>query len=165
MTGLKNFLKERLVLKDEFIKEDMGEVVIKRSIKQRPKNKHEVCLIFDSKQARDLVKAQGHHLTNHREEAGMRLQIPDHLQKNFRTLMSVAYDLKKTNRNLRCNIKFDEDTLGLYMDIQKDNGEPWKRIHLDLAARTLGSRSCRRSGAPAKMEDDEILSLLGDASE
>ena len=53
-----------------------------------------------------------------REEAGMRLNIPDHLKKDFAALMNLSYDLKRKDKDLKRNIKFDEDTLGLFMDIQ-----------------------------------------------
>ena len=94
----------------------------------------------------------------------MRLHIPDHLQKDFQTLMSLAFDLKKTNPQLRRNVKFDEETLGLFMDLQTDKDGDWKRVKPDQARRALSRRPKGKEG-PTGLEDDEILSLLGGSTE
>ena len=49
----------------------------------------------ESKQIRDAVKASAANLANHRDTAGMRLHVPDHLQRDFRALMNLSFDLKK----------------------------------------------------------------------
>ena len=143
----------------------MGQVTIKRNVERKPKNKYEVCVTFETKQIRDVVKAQGHNLAGFRDEAGMRLHVPDHLQKDFRALMAVAYDLKRNNKDLRRNVKFNEEMLGLYMDIQTEPEGSWRRIRPQHSYKALGSRTRNRSGAPAEIGEDEILSLLGDKSE
>ena len=110
------------------------------------------------------MKSKGPNLANYRDEAGMRLQIPDHLQKDFKALMSVAYDLKKTNADLRRNIKFDEENLGLYMDVCTKKDGNWRRIRPAHAYKVLEGKKDDRNG-PEDMEEDEIRSLLGDVSE
>ena len=91
----------------------------------------------------------------------MRLQIPDGLQKDFKALMALAYDLKQTNKELKRNVKFDEESLGLFMDIQTDKDGEWKRVRPQQAYRAL---KARKSG-PSEMQEDEIKSLLGDQSD
>ena len=118
LDGLKEFLTEKLMMDKQFVDEDLGEVRIRRNIERRPKYKDEVCVTFESKEIRDAIKAKGPALANFREEAGMRLQIPDMLQKDFKALMSVAYDMKRTNKELKRNVKFDEESMGLFMDLQ-----------------------------------------------
>ena len=161
--GLKDFLKNRLLLDDSFIEEDMGAVTIKRNV-EKPKNKDEVCVIFESKQVRDKIKAQGPSLANYREEAGMRLQIPDYLQKDFKTLMALAYDMKKSNKELRRNVKFNEESLGLYIDIQTKREGEWRRIRPQQAAKAFQTRKAGKIDGPTEMDDDEIQSLLGEQS-
>ena len=156
--GVKEFLKEKLAMSETFVNEDMGEISVKRSVERRPKNKDEVCVEFESKQVRDIVKAQGPNLANYREAAGMRLQIPDSLQKDFKALMAVAYDVKKVNKDLKRNVKFDEESLGLFMDVQMERDGDWKRIRPHHAYRALGTRS---RGGPEEMEEDEIRTVLG----
>ena len=141
----------------------MGEVIVKRNVERRPKNKDEVCVEFENKQIRDTIKAQGPQLANYREEAGMRLQIPDSLQKDFKALMAIAYDMKKTNKDLKRNVKFDEEALGLYMDIQTEKEGEWKRVRPHQAYRALDNRKNR--DGPAEMDEDEISSLLGASNE
>lgn len=153
--GLYAFLKDKLKLDQDFVDNDMGQVTIKKNIERKPKNKFEVCVTFESKQIRDVVKAQGHNLAGFRDEAGMRLQIPDYLQKDFHALMSVAYNLKKSNKDLRRNMD----------DIQTVTDGDWRRIRPQQAYKALGTRTRKRSGAPTEIDDEEILSLLGDQSE
>ena len=157
--GLKDFLMDKLALDRTFVEQDMGPVIIKRNIEWRQKSKDEICVEFENKQVRDVVKALGHQLANYREEAGMRLQIPDSLQKDFKALMAVAYDKKKTNKDLKRNVKFDEENMALFMDLDGD----WKRIRPQQAYKALESRS--RSGGPEDMDEDEIKTLLGETSE
>ena len=164
--GLRKFLETKLALDKEFIEQDMGQVVIKRNLEKRPRNKDEICVYFETKQIRDHVKSKGPNLANYRDEAGMRLQIPDHLQKDFKALMSVAYDLKKTNPDLRRNIKFDEENFGLYMDVCMKKDGDWKRIRPAHAYRVLeGKREEGNRNGPEDMDEDEIRSLMGDITE
>ena len=161
VTGVKEFLMEKLDMDERFVEHDMGPVVVRRSVERKQKNKDEVCVEFENKQIRDLIKAQGPNLAKHREEAGMRLQIPDGLQKDFKALMALAYDLKQTHKELKRNVKFDEENLGLFMDVQTEKDGTWKRIRPHQAYKTLKTR---RNG-PEEMEEDEIKSLLGEQSE
>ena len=162
--GVKEFLKEKLAMDETFLNEDMGHLVVKRHMERRQRNKDEVCVEFETKQIRDMVKAQGPNLANYREEAGMRLQIPDNLQKDFKALMAVAYDMKKTNKEVRRNVKFDEEGLGLFMDIQTEKDGDWKRIRPQQAYKALGARATSRGG-PAEMEEDGIRTLLETADD
>ena len=92
----------------------------------------------------------------------MRLQIPDGLQKDFKALMSLAFDMKKKNKDLRRNVKFDEDELGLFMDVQAERDGEWRRIKPHQAYEALRTRS-RKYNGPGDMDADEIKSLLGDS--
>ena len=163
--GLEDFLRNKLAMDASFVKEDMGQVSVRRVMERRPKNAQEVCVTFETKQVRDLVKAQGPNLATYRDEAGMRLQVPDHLQKNFRALMLVAYDLKKKYPDLRRNIKFDEEKLDMFMDFQLEKEAGWRRIGPDQAARILGGRTRKRSGGPEDLKDDKIKSLMAEDQE
>ena len=52
---------------------------------------------FETKEIRDAVKANAANLANFREMAGMRLHLPNFLQKQFKDLMALYYDLKKAH--------------------------------------------------------------------
>ena len=119
-TGLEEYLRTKLRMDERFVKEELGEVTIAKPRDPRNKDKaqNEYVVTFENKQVRDEVKAAASNLANFREEAGMKLHVPDHLRRDFQTLMNVSYDLKKKNPDLKRNIKFDEDDLGLYMDLK-----------------------------------------------
>lgn len=148
---------------DKDFVEDIGELIIKLNKDPRAKTEKKAVVTFESKQIRDSVRAQAYKLANHHGQAGMRLHLPDHLQKDFKSLMSLAYEMKKKNPDLKRNVKFDEDTLGLYMDVQVEKDGSWRRISADQSKK-IGAPASKRGG-PAGMEDDVIRSLLGGTDE
>ena len=147
---------------EDFIRDDLGRVAVKAVRDPRSKIKHEVVVEFETKQLRDAVKAKAINLANCRDEAGVRLELPDHLQKSFRLLMNLAYDMKQKNSGLKRNIKFDEEDLGLYMDVQVERDGSWRRIRLDRA-REWASKRKRRG--PEDIDAEELKSLVGSDSE
>ena len=161
--GLETFLKEKLRLDERFIREDLGQITIRRNKDLRAKNKDEVFVTFETKDIRDAVKAQAPNLANYRENAGMRLHLPNHLQKDFKALMGLSYDMKKKNPDLKRNVKFDEDDLGLFMDVQMRKDGPWRRIKPEQARRAIETSGSRRNG-PDNMQADEIAGFLGGSS-
>ena len=76
-----------------------------------------------------------------REPGGIRLAVPDYLQKNFRSLENIAYKIKQNHPNLKRNIKLDDNRLDIYMDIKIDDSADWRKIlpeHAREAAATSG---------------------------
>lgn len=59
--------------------------------------------------------------------------------------MSLSYELKKKNKDLKRNVKFDESDLGLYMDLQIERDGSWRRVKPDQA-RQANSRSGTKDG-------------------
>ena len=116
---------------------------------------------FETKEVRDMIKAQAPNLANFGDECGMRLQIPGHLQRDFRSLMSLSYELKKKNPDLKRNVKFDENDLGLFMDIQVKRNGRWNRVKPEQARKavedTIGNGA---STGPDTLGEDELSSLL-----
>ena len=122
MTGLKQYLTDRLDMEQDFVG-DLREIRIRKVYERRPRYVNEVIVTFEDKQIRDSIKAQAYKLASHREEAGMRLHIPDHLQRVFRSLMNVSFDMKKKHPSLKRSVKFDEEEQSLYMDVQLAEGQ------------------------------------------
>ena len=88
----------------------------------------------------------------------MRLHIPDHLQKKFRALMNLSYDLKKKFQDLKRNVKFDEDGLTLFMDIQTAAEGDWKRVEAEQAVRLASRRRpAMMTSTIGSQELDELL--------
>ena len=114
---------------------------------------------FESKEVRDAVKANAPDLANFRDAACMHLQLPNYLQKDFKTLMALSYDLKKKNPHLKRNVKFDENDFGLFMDLQLERDRHWKRVKPEQARKALAAAGDKRGG-PAELEADELTGLL-----
>ena len=157
---LEAFLVDKLRMDRRFVQEEMGEVKIRKHRDPRSKVKDEVIVEFECKEVRDAIKAQGPNLANFREEAGMRLHLPNHLQKDFRALMGLSYELKKKNPDLRRNVKFDEGDLGLFMDIQISKDGRWRQIKPEQAKLAYSGNGQSDTG-PQDMDVDELASLLG----
>ena len=160
--GVRSFLEDKLGVEEDFM-DNAGHIEVKKVYERKSKFTDEVVVTFIDKGTRDAVKARAPALANFRDEAGMRLQVPDHLQKTFRALMNLSYDLKKKHPTLRRSIKFDEDSLGLYMDIQMDSDAEWKRIDAEQALKANQRRT--RTAGPSQFSQDEIEDLLGQTAE
>lgn len=93
--GLEDFLVEKLRLDLDFIRDELGQTLIKQYKDPRSKIKDEICVTFETKDIRDAVRAQASNLENF-PQAGMRLHVPNLLQKDFKALMGLSYDLKKS---------------------------------------------------------------------
>ena len=157
---LDKYLSDKLDMDKEFI-EDMGEVGIRRVIERKPKYKDEAIVTFEDKRIRDAVKAQAYKLGNSGDEIGMRLHLPDHLQKSFRALMGLSFDMKKKFPGLRRSVKFNEDTMDLYMDIQTSNEADWRRIEAEQAVKAAARRPGRGDSNRTTLMAEDIEGLLG----
>ena len=157
MEALDSYLQGKLGLEADFLPE-AGRVFIKLNKDPRAKVKNEAVVTFETKEVRDAVRARAARLANFREEAGMRLEVPDHLQKDFRSLMNLAYDLKEKNPDLKRNIKFDEEDCGLFMDIQMKKDGPWRRIKPKQAKKVARTR---KEVGPVIMSEEDITGCLG----
>ena len=154
------YLKDRLDMDKEFV-DDMGEVGIRRVIERRPRYKDEAIVTFEDKRIRDAVKAQAYKLSNSGDRVGMRLHLPDHLQKSFRALMGLSFDMKKKFPGLRRSVKFSEDTMDLYMDIQTSSNADWRRIDSEQAVKAAARRPGRRDSNRTTLMAEDIEGLLG----
>ena len=157
--SLEDYLENKLRMDRTFKGEDLGQVVLTKVREPKNKNKDEFVVLFESKQVRDEIKAAASNLANHRETAGMKLHVPDHLQKEFQSLMNLSYDLKKKHPALKRNIKFDEDDGGLFMDLQSEEGAEWRRVKPSQAQ---AANKRRGNGRTRSIEEGELKDLLGE---
>lgn len=102
-----------------------------------------VLVTFENVETRDLVRAGAKNLAG--VDAGLRLEIPDHLLGSFRVLNDLAFELKKKNGNLKRNIKFDDANLDLAMDVCPDTGRQWRTVTPGEARQTLAGRRTRKT--------------------
>ena len=160
--GLEDYLLNKLRLDRSFIDEELGHVELIRPREPRNKNKDEIIAVFETKQVRDAVKAAAPNLANFRDSAGMRLHVPDHLQRDFQTLMNLSFDLKKKHPSLKRNVKFDEEDGGLFMDLKQDETAEWKRVKPSQAA---AANKGRRANGTKSLGEDELRSMLSGGEE
>ena len=160
--AFESFLKDKLRLDESFIRDELGEVDIRRHRDPRTKTKEEVIVRFESKEIRDTVRAQAPNLANF-QESGMRLHIPNHLQKDFKALMGLSFDMKKRHPHLRRNVKFDENDHGLFMDMQLEREGSWRRVKPEQARQALSKSGKLDRTGPVTMAADEVVDLLGES--
>ena len=147
---------------DSFLENELGDITVKKIIQKKGGHKDEACVTFESREIRDHVNAQASNLANFRGDAGMLLHLPDHLQKTFKALMSLAYDLKKKFTGLKRSVKFDDEEKSLYMYIQLRQDDNWKRIFPEQALKAAAARPSGARIGPATLELEDIESLLGE---
>lgn len=78
--SLVDYLTNRLNMDDSTI-DNLGELRIRKVFERRPRYADEVIVTFEDKGRRDAVKSHTYKLAEHRDKAGMRLHVPDHVQK------------------------------------------------------------------------------------
>lgn len=74
--------------------------------------------------------------------------------------MNLSFELKKKHAELKRSVKFDEESLSLFMDIQLKSGGTWKRIGAERAMRTALERR-QDEGRTEEIGEEELGELLG----
>ena len=109
------YLVDTLQMERDII-DDVQHFKIRRVRSARGKHANEVIIKFPDVETRDAVRSAAPKLAG-RKDLGMRLEIPESLRPSLRALESVSYLMKKNNPALKRNVKFDDETLDLVMDL------------------------------------------------
>ena len=118
----------------------MGPVTCRPTGSTRPANiKNEYSVTFTLKAVRDAVRGAASRLGACAEPCGIRLEVPDFLQADFRALENIAFRIKRKHPNMRRNVKLDDDRLGVIMDIKVSENAEWSRILPEHARAASGS--------------------------
>ena len=155
-TGLRIFLNDKLKLGDDQIRE-LGHIKFKRMKEPASKAKKEVLCTFETKEARDLVKAASKNLAGHEGDIGLRAQYPGFLVDTFRTFETIAFHLRSGDPNVRRSVKFDDAAMDLVMDIKL--GDEWRRILPAEAKKTLEENPHIKRG-PEEISSLSLSQLL-----
>ena len=156
LAWLCNFLRKELRMTEDFVNNEMSEVTIRKNKDMKVKIKDEIIVQFECKQIRDSVKAQAANLAGN-ELAGIRLEILDHLKKDFRALMNLTYDTKKKKKKEAFGWM---KTIWAYAWTSKLIG---RRIKPEQSIQINGCSS--RRGGPAGFDTNELQSLVGSGNE
>ena len=138
--------------------------IVPSGAKGPPPIRDEYICTFDTKDTRDMVRANASNiaLLPASSPAGIRLEIPDFLQNNFKVLQNAAYQIKQNNRGAKRNVLFDDDKMDLALDIKLSDAVGWQRIS-PAEARTAGARAGKGPSARKNLDASEISSMMGSA--
>ena len=81
--------------------------------------------------------------------AGMRIEVPSHLQRDFRILFKFGQTLRaKHGAGTRRHVKFDDVERTLFLNARLPGDDAWSRISVDVAKKGLRAREL--------VSDDEV---------
>ena len=105
--------------------------VIEAAPSRRGRIKNEIVVTFKTAADRDLVQSFAPNLKELQGKAGVRVDIPEHLQTTFKVLEEHANGIKgKYKEAVRRSIMFDDSSRCLMLDICLPNSSNWHRICL-----------------------------------
>ena len=150
------FLIDKLGLDRDAVCDSLVPETVRRIVEPRSKIQNEALVVFGSPHIRDSVKAAGFKLEGQR--AGIRIEVPNYLKSDFQVLQSVSYRMKLAHPGIKRSIKFDDENLGLILDVQIP-GKDWTRIRPNQARAAKRSDPLLRSG-PAKLSSEMITEAI-----
>ena len=136
--------------------DNVGTITVRRVVEPRSKIKDEVVVEFETAPLRDSIKALGYKLEG--MAAGIRIEVPNFLRSDFHALQNLSYKLKLTSKDMKRSLKFDDESLGMVLDIQMP-GEDWRRIRPEQARQAGRSDPSLRAG-PEEMSGDMIAGVV-----
>ena len=154
--SVRHFLQELLGYEDEEIDRDISQFSVRRVIEPRSKIVDEVVVEFAAPPIRDSVKSRGFKLEG--KAAGIRIEVPHFLRSDFQVLQNLSYKMKVGNRSMKRSIKFDDEAMGVILDVQLP-GEEWRRIRPEQARLAGRTDPSLRSG-PLEMSVDMIAGAV-----
>ena len=133
------------------------------------KIKDEVLVTFRSANLRDNAASHARNLGNCVDEknfptAGIRPEIPDHLNGLHKELKIYGGILRRNHgEGLRRNIKFDDSSLSLYMDVRLPGADEWLKVDWDIVReakfeREKNSSADTRRRLTSSTSSTEVLS-------
>ena len=159
--GLEVFLLSKLGMLSSDVAQ-LGETEITPVGQKGPGAIHHECIVlFSSKDRRDLVRSNASKLgLLPKDTAGIRLELPDFLQNNFKILQNAAYQIKKKTPGAKRNVLFDDDNLDLALDVNLGGAAgAWERI-FPSDARTAGARAGRGPNARKHLDPASISGMM-----
>ena len=84
---------------------------------------------FAERESRDTIKSYARNLARAKGEAGLRLDVPEHLKGNHKVLEEHAYSLINLHgKEVKRNIRFDDRAENLMMDIKMPQSSRWHNL-------------------------------------
>ena len=139
------FLGTNLGLKGRIDRKSI-EKITRADIPSGPGVRDEALIVFVDSKARDLVMGSAAMLAPFSDNegkptAGMRIEVPTHLLRDFRLLFKYGQNLRaRHGKGTRRHVKFDDITLGLYLNVKLPGDVSWSRVSTEVARRGLQAR-------------------------
>ena len=152
------FLGTNLGLQGKLDKNNI-EAITRVSVPSGPGVKEEALVLFNDKATRDMVLGSAAKLGRYIGEdgkptAGMRIEVPAHLQRDFRILFKYGQGLRtRHGLGTRRHVKFCDDDHSLFLNVKLPGDETWGRISLQMARRGLRARTKLSEGKLEKRMD------------
>ena len=122
------FLQSVLLIPHEIIQRLDFVKVSRLGQSRRSKIRDEVLIELATLQQRDIIQSYAVNLAKKSGTAGIRMEIPQHLEGDFRLLEEHAGLLNKRRPGTKRSVKFDDIAQGLCIDIKLPDSEQWHRF-------------------------------------
>ena len=166
MANLDKFVMDKLRIPSGSLSQSDIESIRRVRSANKSKIQHEVLVAFASVEARDLVLSHAKNLAEwtgkqgDKPLAGVRLEIPDRLRGDFKTLEQYGHALKTKHKDgLKRHIKLDDISKCLYMDTFVPKLKEWIRVDVDMAKKDNEARQKKKN-----LMTEERISQLSTAS-
>ena len=144
------FITDKLTSPD--LQHDSIESVSRVQIPSGPGVQLEALVTFRDAGTRDLVIGCASKLANcmdgnGKPTAGMRIEVPQSLQQDFRVLFKYGQTLRaRHGQGTRRHVKFDDVSRSLYLNVRLPGDEAWSRVSTSLALKGVRARQTMNDG-------------------
>ena len=136
LTNVMTFLLDILLVPKDWVTPERIQSVRRTRTAYSSKIKNEVLVTFHSASERDYVFSHAKNLANSvgPRKNGLRLDYPAHLGSDYRALDSYGARLRReAGEGFRHNIRFNDDEMGLFLDINFGKESKWIRVTPKMA--------------------------------
>ena len=145
------FLRTTLALTGQ-VSEAMIDCIRRAPQPSGPAVRDEVLVVFKLAATRDLVMGASSKLAPYmdgegRSTAGLRMEVPQHLQQHFKVLFRYGQNLRaRHGPGTRRHVKFDDVERTLFLNAKLPGDESWSRVSYEVAKRGLRAREIQSNG-------------------
>ena len=162
---IRRFFVEKMKVPDE-VADSVSLDTMRKAAHQpaRSKVRNEYIITFAEREERDAIKSR--ELAAFRGEAGLRLEVPEHLKGHLKILEEHAYAMIDLyGREVKRNIKFDDRCDDLMIDIKLPHSPKWHNITMKQAIEAKKVREehdiqAIRAAGPKQRDGDKSKALL-----
>ena len=145
------FLGTNLGLQGKLDKSNI-EAISRVTLPSGPGVRLEALVLFTDKDVRDMVLGSAAKLAAYinaegKPTAGMRIEVPRHLQTDFRILFKYGQGLRTCHgQGTRRHVKFCDVDCSLFLNVKLPGDEGWSRVSTEVAKRGLRAKNKASDG-------------------